>query len=249
MRGLLNYNKMFVVVILVLLSFISKTDTVFGERNVTVIDERNVSKDISANTENAQIVPIARENNSKHRFVIRFIGDVNDENVNRLLNTIDQVMKHGTSTEITILISSTGGNTASGLAAYNYIKSLPKTITIKTHNVSALSIAGILLYCAGVERSASSVSMFIIQQGYIGVNSNKVTASYLRETYEWNDSYNETFSQVVALSTNNNVSDVAKIVLNGKTFNPKDAKNWGLVHTIKDHTFDGTEIIGTAFTK
>lgn len=172
---------------------------------------------------------------------IRFMGNVNAASVNRLMQIVDNELAIGRVEEIDILISSTGGDTASGIAAYNYLTALKGAIKVKTHNLSAIASAAILLFCAGKERSTSPIAQFTIHQGLNDMNGSMLTYDKFRETSEWMRSYNQMSEQIISKCTNRNITEVAKRHLEGAVFNSREAKEWGLVQNIRDFVPDGTQ--------
>ncbi len=172
---------------------------------------------------------------------IRFMGKVNAASVDRLMQIVDNELAIGRVEEIDILISSTGGDTGSGIAAYNYLTALPGSIKVKTHNLSAIASAGILLFCAGKERSTSPIAQFTIHQGSNDMKGSMLTYDKFRETSEWMKSYNDMSEQIIAACTKKSISDVTKRHLEGSVFNSREAKEWGLVHTIGDYIPNGSK--------
>ncbi len=172
---------------------------------------------------------------------IRFMGKVNAASVNRLMQIVDNELAIGRVEEIDILISSTGGDTGSGIAAYNYLRALPGSIKVKTHNLSAIASAAILLFCAGKERSTSPIAQFTIHQGSNDMNGSMLTYDKFRETSEWMKSYNEMSEQIIAACTKRNIAEVTKRHLEGAVFNSREAKEWGLVHSIRDFVPNGSQ--------
>jgi ATP-dependent protease ClpP protease subunit len=71
--------------------------------------------------------------------------------------------------EILINFNSYGGDSDAGLAAYNYLKSLP--MTIRTHNLGYTASASVKIFCAGKIRTAAPQSHFLIHYGTLSLGT------------------------------------------------------------------------------
>ena len=87
---------------------------------------------------------------------ITHVGPIDDEFVNSIMRIILDYPKEVNVIEL--LISSHGGSIASGVTAYNYLKTLP--YIVHTRNIGYVESAAILPFLAGRIRSAEPMSKF-----------------------------------------------------------------------------------------
>lgn len=90
---------------------------------------------------------------------IHFICPVTASAVSQLQGHCLTAMSQG-ATEINIHISSRGGETDCGFAAYSFLKSLP--VPVRTHNISNVESIANIIFLAGSERIASPISRFLL---------------------------------------------------------------------------------------
>ena len=158
---------------------------------------------------------------------VNFIGSVDDSSVINLQNAIEANRQAIDS--LVLNISSIGGNTTSGIAAYNYLKSLP--FPIRTHNLGEVSSAAILIYLAGAERTAESISKFVMHPIEVSLNG---TFSYFKldEVISNLNADIRNYAKIVEteapkLKEDNKVVDLLKN--KGLVFSVEEAKLFGIV--------------------
>lgn len=173
---------------------------------------------------------------------IKFYSNVDYNSVNTLMSTIDQKMKEGV-TRFKILISSGGGNVFHGLAAYNYLVGLPVELT--THNFGSVDSVSCVIFCAGSKRYSVPNARFLMhgvqfQSGQPMVLEEK----QLEERLKSLKIDAENIAKVIASTTRKDVNEITKAMSERTTFNPEQAKEFGLVHEIKsDLVPQGAELV------
>ena len=100
-----------------------------------------------------QISPI------KSQAVINFVGKVTQKKTNDLTSYIHKQMNDGVK-DFMIVINSGGGDSDASIAAYQYLKQLPVSIT--TYNIGNVQSSAALLYCSGTKRYALANSFFML---------------------------------------------------------------------------------------
>jgi len=95
------------------------------------------------------------------KVVIRFFAPINEYTVGQLLDLIDRKRSAG-AREFVILLSTQGGDVGSGITAYNYLKAIPKPVTVSTHNIGRVDSIGVIVYCAGSKRMCVPQARFLI---------------------------------------------------------------------------------------
>ena len=125
------------------------------------------------------------------------------------------------------LLASSGGDPASGFAAYNILKNIPAEIT--TFNTGNIDSAAILIYCAGKYRySLPSPARFLIHSVALNPISTNfpVERTYLESQLAQINSLNQVITQVIKENSKKTQAEVEGAV-NGQTIlSPEQAKEW-----------------------
>lgn len=100
-----------------------------------------------------------KENDKEKRIFVYFIAPINNISVSTLIRKIDEYLAKNNVKNINIFINSGGGDTADGIAVYNYLKNLD--VKVNTYNISSVKSAATYLYCAGDERYSINGSSFL----------------------------------------------------------------------------------------
>lgn len=174
---------------------------------------------------------------NKKNITIKFFSPVNMESASALMQVIDQAIKEGIS-QITLLLSTPGGDVAAGISLYNYLKGIPIEKII-THNFGSVDSIGVVVFCAGSERFSSPQARFIIHG--IQINFNQPTSleeSQLAEKLDGMKMDIENISKIIAKNTNKDSKDVETAMQNKIVLNPEAAKEWGLIGKIQTQLFN-----------
>lgn len=173
---------------------------------------------------------------------IKFFAGVNENSVKTLMNVVEQKLKEG-ATKFVLLVSSGGGNVFAGVTAYNFLKGIP--VEVETHNFgSAISIA-LVLFCAGKRRYSAPHATFLLH----GVQANfpqgaGLEEKQLEERLKGLQLDMENIAGIIAANTGKSEKEIMKAMLDRTTLNPERAKEYGLVHEIKELLFErGAELI------
>ncbi len=97
---------------------------------------------------------------SKRRDVFHFYGPVTQASIQNLRNMVFEAVYQHDSDDITLVISSEGGDLNSGFTAYQFLRSLPATIT--TVNMCTVESIAVPIYLAGDQRMAMERSRFLL---------------------------------------------------------------------------------------
>lgn len=178
------------------------------------------------------------EQNQANKVIIRFMGDINPQTTNILINTIENKIRENKN-DFLFLISSHGGDVPSGISIYNYLKNL--SINIETHNFGIVESIASLLYCCGSKRSSSKTASFLIH----GINWNGGgDEKQINEVAKTLKTYREHISDIISKNCNKSSKQIQKMMFNNSRLNAEEAKKIGLVDEIKELNIDtNTEII------
>ena len=173
---------------------------------------------------------------------IRFFAGVNDSSVRRLMQTVEAKLKEKVE-RFVLLISSPGGSVFHGLAAYNFLKGIPAEVI--THNFGSVDSIGVVMYCAGSTRYCVPHARFLLHG--VSVQFPQPTAleeKQLEERLKGLRIDTENIAGVIAANTGKSEEEVHRAMLDRTTLNPEAAKEWGLVHEIREGLFPaGSDLI------
>lgn len=113
------------------------------------------------------------------KHVIHFYGPITPLSFQEFRNVVLEALCKGQASEISILLSSEGGDLNSGFTAYNFIRELP--IPITCINMGSVESIAIMLFLAAETRFAVTQSRFLLHSFHWGFNSGAVDHSRLAE--------------------------------------------------------------------
>ncbi len=167
------------------------------------------------------------------RAIINFIVPITPDTVNLLIGIVNAQVRNGTK-KITIAIASSGGDPASGFAAYNILKNIPAEIT--TFNTGNIDSAAMLIYCAGKHRySLPAPTRFLIHSVALNpITTNfPVDRSFLETQLAQINSLNQVMVQVIKENSKKTQTEIESAVIAQTILSPEQAKEWGIVQEIR----------------
>jgi ATP-dependent Clp protease protease subunit len=167
------------------------------------------------------------------RVIINFIVPIDSNTVNMLLSIVNNQVRSGVK-NITIVISSPGGDTASAFAAYNILKNVQADIT--TFNGGTIDSAAMLIYCAGHHRySFPDPARFLIHGNALNLGTGvPLDFNFLQAQLQQITSLNQMVVQVVAATASKDRRADLENAVKGQTIlSPEQAKDWGIVQEIR----------------
>ena len=161
---------------------------------------------------------------------IHFMAEVNQQSTNTLVSVLEQALKDGV-VKLRLLMSSPGGSVFHGISAYNFIKGIP--VEVDTYNFGSIdSIAGVI-YSAGKKRFSAPNARFLVHS--VSLNFGQAASleeKKLKELMAGLAIDRENIAKIIAENCNKTQADIEKIMLEGVTWSPEQAKEFGLVHEI-----------------
>jgi len=173
--------------------------------------------------------------------VIRFFCAVDDYTIPLLLQNIEQKLQQGTD-KFTILISSNGGSVFHGISAYNYLKGIPSEIT--THNFGSINSSASVIYCSGDKRYSVPHGNFLMHP----VRSRFSKGAHfsqddLEERIKRMQLDSENIAGVISSATGRTEAEILEFMKKRTNLNPEQAKEFGLVHEIKEVLYEPNSVI------
>ncbi len=177
------------------------------------------------------------------QIAIRFLAEVNQQSINTLISIVEAKMREGIKS-FKILISSPGGTVFHGISAYNFLKGIPANI--ETYNFGTIDSIATVIYCAGSKRVCVPNARFLIHSvGWNTAGSVRFEEKQLKEQLKSLAIDRENIAKIIASICKKNQKEIEKLMFKGTTFNPEQAKKFGLVQEINEVLLpEGTEIIG-----
>lgn len=178
-----------------------------------------------------------------NKLIIRFNAGINQQSVSQLINIVENALNNSVES-IKLLISSPGGDVASGISAYNFLKGLP--IEVETHNFGNIDSMATVIYCAGKERLCMPTARFLIHSVKFGSNGPiQFEEKQLDKVVMGLKNDRENIAKIIAENCKKTQTEIEKLMFEGTTFTPTEAKTFGLVHKISEELFNKDDkIIG-----
>jgi ATP-dependent protease ClpP protease subunit len=172
--------------------------------------------------------PAPAPNRAKEVGVINFFAGVSQRTLRQLITAVSELRQAGID-EILINFNSYGGDSDAGLAAYNYLQSLP--ITIRTHNLGYVASASVKIFCAGKIRTAAPQSHFLIHYGTLSTGNN-LTALQIEGLLNASRNRGAFTTEILASCMGQGRGRVADLLRQEAVFSAKEAQDLGLVQQV-----------------
>lgn len=178
-------------------------------------------------------LPVQVKKNSEVKtatVLINFIGDVTFKKANELTSTVQKEMNKGIKNFV-ININSYGGKTDAGVSAYQYLKSLP--ITLSTQNIGSAQSSAALIYCSGSKRYALPHSFFMLH-GSATTYQGGMSLVTMEALLKLNKMHLSTFSEIFSQCSDLTHAEREKYFSSNQAyyFTAAEAKAIGLVQNI-----------------
>lgn len=163
--------------------------------------------------------------------------EVNSETSAKLIKqlmALDEESPH----EITLFINSPGGDVLSGLAVYDYIKTMRSPV--RTVCIGTCYSMGAILFLAGVKRDVYKHSRIMIHDP--SYSTNDIGGKKAHEIQQEVDKLAETrdvLARIIAEVTGKSIEEILKITCQDSYYNAKEALEFGLATGIIDNNKGG----------
>jgi ATP-dependent Clp protease protease subunit len=92
------------------------------------------------------------------KYLLSFNGYLNEKSTNALKDRIATIFEQRDFATLTVLFSTDGGQTADGIALYNYLRSLPKPFAL--HATGHIQSMGVPVFMGASKRTAAPTARF-----------------------------------------------------------------------------------------
>ncbi len=157
--------------------------------------------------------------------------EVTDESCDDLLKNLMALNDDNPDEEITLYINSPGGDVLSGLAVFDYIKSM--SAPLKTVCIGTAASMGAILFLSGKNREMYSHSRIMIHDPSYG--NNNVSGKKPHEIQKELDKLimtRDTLAQIIATTTGKTIKEINKITKEDSYYYADEALKFGLATKI-----------------
>ncbi|WP_217548797.1 ATP-dependent Clp protease proteolytic subunit [Pantoea sp. GbtcB22] len=164
---------------------------------------------------------------------INFSASVNQSTVSGLISNCFNAINQG-ALELSIHMSSPGGDLVSGFTAYHFLKSLP--IPVHTHNLSNIESIANIIFLAGEKRTGTSGCRFLFHPFHWGLIGTSVDHTRVSEWSASLDSDLERYIDILQAQTNGlkDRDEWKKVISTASIANASTGVEWGMISAIED---------------
>lgn len=164
-------------------------------------------------------------------YAVSFTAPVLPQTVQVLMATVGQQLMQGFN-DLHLLISTTGGSVADGLAAYNLLRSLP--ISITAYNVGCVNSIGNVMFLAGDKRYAAKACSFMFHGVGFDIEKQRFEEKELTAKLANVQNDQTLIADVIVRHTNITKEQVRDLFLNAAFVAAPDAQHRGIVDEVRD---------------
>lgn len=164
------------------------------------------------------------------KVVLSFIDNVNFDSAKRLLSAVNAALNDGVK-DITILISSPGGQLVPGFALYNQLLGIPTDLTI--HNIGSVNSIANAIFLAGKKRYATESATFMFHGTQWGfAQATELPRTQLSEILQSLNADEKRLRNIIVNKTKLSADEVAELLTSGVTRDAAFALDKGFIDEI-----------------
>ena len=176
---------------------------------------------------------------------INFHAQINAQTTQNLIAAISQKLIAGTD-HFYIMLSTPGGEVASGLTLYNFLRALPAQVTM--HNIGNVNSIGNAIFLAADDRHACPHSTFMFHGVGFDVKNLEVEEKYARELLHGILADQNRIADIIVERTNIPRGRSRQLFREARTKNTADALAVGIIGRVADVTIPaGADILSFVF--
>jgi ATP-dependent protease ClpP protease subunit len=176
---------------------------------------------------------------------INFHAGINPHTTQNLMTAVSQKLVAGT-TDFYILLSTPGGDVASGLTVYNFLRSVPAALTM--HNIGNVDSIGNAIFLAADTRRACAHSTFMFHGVGFDVKSLRIEEKNARELLHGILANQSRIADIIVERTNIDRRRSRQLFREARTKDATAALAGGIVHEIADPAIPaGADIVSFVF--
>jgi len=177
---------------------------------------------------------------TKKTIYIKFFAEVNGNSANALMQLVDQYVGQSFQ-RIVLLISSPGGTVFHGLSIFNYLSGIP--VEVETHNFGSVDSIGVTIFSAGKKRYSVPDARFLLHPVSANLQGS-LEENKLEEILKGIRIDQSNIAASISKATGKTEKEIVEAISSRTTLNPKQAKDFGLVHEIRSDLFPvGAQVV------
>ncbi len=171
------------------------------------------------------------------KVVLSFIENVTFDSARRLLSAVNTSLNDGVK-DLTILISSPGGQLIPGFALYNQLLGIPTDLTI--HNIGSVNSIANAIFLAGKKRYATESATFLFHGTQWGVaQATEIPRTQLFEILQSLDADEKRLRDIIVEKTKLSADEVTELLASGVTKDAAFALDKGFIDDIIEFSLPG----------
>ena len=164
------------------------------------------------------------------KIVLSLIENVTFDSAKRLLSAVNTSLNDGVK-DLTILISSGGGQLIPGFALYNQLLGIPTDLTI--HNTGSVNSIALAIFLAGKKRYATESATFLFHGTQYGIaQATELPRTQISEILLSLDAAEKRLRDIIADKTKLSADEVAGLLASGVTKDAAFALDKGFIDEI-----------------
>lgn len=177
---------------------------------------------------------------------VSFSAEIVPATTESLIATMSNLVNDGCP-QVTLLLSTPGGNVMNGINLYNFLRGLP--ITLVTHNVGNVDSIGNAIFLAGQPRYACRHSTFMFHGvGFDAVAGQRLDEKLVRERLQGILSDQSRIGSILKERTRVPQDEIESLFREAKTMDAAQAAGFGIIDEVCDvNVLQGCPIISLVF--
>jgi ATP-dependent Clp protease, protease subunit len=158
-----------------------------------------------------------------------FTLPINGPTIGKLMSAMVSIQ----TSEIYLIMSTTGGEVPAGIFAHNFLKSLPRKLT--THNISSVDSIGNAVFLAGKQRMASAHSTFLFHGLTRSITSPAlIPTNTLAEWLEGSRADEKKIADIIKENTKLSVEQATRFFQQAATMDAAAALDAGIIDKVQE---------------
>lgn len=158
------------------------------------------------------------------------LGEINSDSASNLILQLKYLERQDETSEITMYISSPGGEVSSGLAIYDTMQTI--RCPIRTVCVGTAASFGAVLFAAGDKREMLPHSRLMIHDPLVGGSGFSGSATAISEKVEDLMKTRETLGKILSCHTNKTLEEIYEKTVKDTWFTAEEAIAFGLADAV-----------------
>ena len=174
-----------------------------------------------------------KKSNHPMRNSTMFDTDITQKNISALIASLSELISQAEDDDISLFLSSGGGDTMAGFRGYDVIRFIMKNDSIITKGTGIVASMAIILFLSSDTRMATLHTKFFFHE--LGITPKIETRHSVTEVFSVATSLKadqERYAEIVSLHTLLTKEDVLKLMREETELTAQEALEYGIIHEI-----------------